>query len=136
MSQSVVIDTNAYSSYKRGEADPTQVVLAIESIIISPVVLGELFAGFELGRKMEQNKNDLQEFLAEPNVLFLTINAQTSEAYASIFKQLRKNGTPIPTNDIWIAAMALQLDIPVFTYDTHFEKVEGLKIVRTVQDLQ
>ncbi len=93
-----------------------------------------MLAGFGLGRKSDQNRKELNEFLQESKVLFLTINAQTSEAYADVYRNLRNNGTPIPTNDMWIAAMSIQLELPVFSFDAHFEKVEGLRIVRSVQD--
>ncbi|MEM7658382.1 MAG: type II toxin-antitoxin system VapC family toxin, partial [Bacteroidota bacterium] len=93
-------------------------------------VLGELLAGFDLGNRAEQNRQELETFLKEPNVLFLTINAQTAEQHATIYRQLRQQGTPIPT-----AAMALQLEMGVFTYDAHFSKIEGLTIVQREEDL-
>ena len=70
-----------------------------------------------------------------PKVLFLTINAQTAKEYSTIYKHLRQQGTPIPTNDMWIAAIANQLDAAVFTYDDHFRKIDGLKVVQSVLDL-
>lgn len=135
MIQSVVIDTNAYSAYKRGDENALKVIKAVESIVFSPTVLGELLAGFELGKKSEQNRKELEEFLNEPKVLFLTINAQTAKEYSKIYKNLRQQGTPIPTNDMWIAAIANQLDMAVFTHDTHFTKIDGLQIVQSVLDL-
>ncbi|MEO1212839.1 MAG: type II toxin-antitoxin system VapC family toxin [Bacteroidota bacterium] len=134
VNRSFVIDTNAYSAFKRGDEEAVEVIIKAESIIFSSIVLGELLAGFSLGSRYKKNLEELREFLDESKVLFLSVNAQTSEAYANIYKMLRENGTPIPTNDMWIAAMAMQLDLPVFTYDAHFEKVNGLEIVRSVQD--
>ncbi|MEL6252718.1 MAG: type II toxin-antitoxin system VapC family toxin [Bacteroidota bacterium] len=134
VNRSFVIDTNAYSAFKRGDEEAVEVIIKAESIIFSSIVLGELLAGFSLGSRYKKNLEELREFLDESKVLFLSVNAQTSEAYANIYKMLRENGTPIPTNDMWIAAMAMQLDLPVFTYDAHFENVNGLEIVRSVQD--
>jgi tRNA(fMet)-specific endonuclease VapC len=134
MIKSIVIDTNAYSAFKRGEKDALEVIKDAEMIVFSPVVLGELMGGFGLGKRAAQNQQELQTFLERPKVLFMTINAQTSEEYAKIFQSLKTKGTPIPTNDMWIAAMAKQLEMAVFTYDAHFSKIEGLKIVRTIED--
>ncbi len=134
MIRSIVIDTNAYSAYKRGEKGALEVVREAETIVFSPAVFAELTSGFGLGRRGKQNYEELQEFLDRPKVLFLTINAQTAEEYAKIFLGLKAKGTPIPINDMWIAAMAKQLEMAVFTYDAHFSKIEGLKIVRTVSD--
>ena len=136
MIQSVVIDTNAYSAYKRGYKDAVDVIKTVDSVIITPTVLGELLGGFELGHKAEQNRKELEEFLNDPKVLLLTINAQTAKEYSKIYKNLRKQGTPIPTNDMWIAAIANQLEVPLFTYDAHFSKIPGLIIVGSVLDLE
>lgn len=135
MSKSVVIDTNAYSAYKRGEKAAIQVIKEAQTIVFSPIVLGELMGGFALGKRSAQNQRELKEFLDQPKVLLLTINAHTAEAYAHIYQQLRIKGTPIPSNDMWIAAMAEQLELAVFTYDAHFSAIDGLQIVRTTLDL-
>ncbi|MEL7533071.1 MAG: PIN domain-containing protein [Bacteroidota bacterium] len=91
--------------------------------------MGELLAGFKLGNREKANQEELRLFLQEPQVLFLTINAQTAASYAEIYQELRQNGTPIPTNDMWIAAMARQLNLAVFSFDKHFAKVKGLKLL-------
>lgn len=135
MIKSVVIDTNAYSAYKRGDKDAVEVVKRVDTIVFSPTVLGELFSGFVLGNRAEKNRKELEEFLNESKVLFLTINAQTAVEYARIYKHLRQQGTPIPTNDMWIAAMAIQLEMAILTYDTHFSHIDDLAIVRTSSDL-
>ena len=134
MIKSIVIDTNAYSAYKRGEADALAVVKDAQTIVFSPVVFAELTSGFGLGNRGKQNQQELEAFLERSKVLFLTINAQTAEEYTKIFLALKAKGTPIPTNDMWIAAMAQQLEMAVFTYDAHFSQIDGLKIIRTVDD--
>jgi len=134
MKKAVVIDTNAYSAFKQGDLEAAEVVAAAETIVLSATVLGELLAGFSTGKRGEVNKQELQEFLADPKVIFLTVNAQTAEEYANIYQYLRSQGTPIPTNDMWIGAIAKQLEMAVFTYDAHFSKIEGLRIVQRVSD--
>lgn len=134
MNKSVVIDTNAYSAYKRGEKAAIEVIKEAQTIVFSPIVLGELLGGFALGKRSDQNQRELKEFLDQPKVLLLTLNAQTAEAYSRIYQQLRTKGRPIPSNDMWIAAMATQLEIAVFTYDTHFSAIDGLRVVQTPMD--
>ncbi len=116
-------------------SDAVEVVRAAETIILCPIVLGELLAGFGIGKRSEQNRKELEEFIADSRVMFLTLNAQTSENYSQVYRQLREKGTPIPTNDMWIAAFAKQLDAGVFTYDGHFAQVEGIQIIQKSTDL-
>ena len=110
-------------------------VKAAETIVFTPTVLGELLGGFSLGKRGQQNEKELQQFLDHPKVIFLTINAKTAEEYARIYQELKAKGRPIPTNDMWIAAMARQLEMAVFSYDVHFTLVDGLRIVQTTDDL-
>ncbi|MEO0583829.1 MAG: PIN domain-containing protein, partial [Bacteroidota bacterium] len=99
MIRSIVIDTNAYSAYKRGETDALEVVQKAETIVFSPVVFAELTSGFGLGKRGKQNFDEPKELLNRPKVLFLTINAQTAEEYTKIFLHLKTKGKPIPVND-------------------------------------
>ena len=114
LTKAVVIDTNAYSAFKLGRQDAVGVVKAAETIVFTPTVLGELLGGFSLGKRGQQNEEELQQFLDHPKVIFLTINAKTAEEYARIYQELKAKGRPIPTNDMWIAAMARQLEMAVF----------------------
>jgi predicted nucleic acid-binding protein len=132
----VIVDTSSYSAFKRGEPDAVEIVRHIPGIIINPVVVGELLSGFALGSKEEKNKKELELFLNSDRVKFVTIDRNTSEHYTKIYKELRSKGKPIPTNDLWIAATAMQYGGAVFTYDSHFEQISNLKVISKFEDLK
>lgn len=132
----VVIDSNAYSDFRRGKVKAREVIEEAEMIILPVIVMGELLAGFASGQREEVNVKLLNQFLELSKVIFMETNLVTAQHYAQIYLQLRKAGTPIPTNDMWIAALAKQLGTGVFTYDKHFDKVEGIHIVRTKEDFK
>ena len=125
----VVIDTNAYAAFKRGESAALSVVEKVNQILINPVVIAELLTGFSLGNRESRNIDELKQFLANQNVVSVRIGYSTAEFYASIIKQLRKKGKPIPTNDIWIGASALEYEANIFTFDRHFNDISGITIV-------
>lgn len=125
----VVIDTNAYAEFKRGNENAVEVIKKAKNIIFTPIVIGELLSGFLLGSKESQNKLELKEFLNSKRVIILNIDARTSEFFALIYKTLRKKGLPIPTNDMWIAAIAMQYNFAVFSYDKHFKYIDKLKLL-------
>jgi len=127
----VLIDTNIYSLAMRGDKTVLNILIGIDKIGISTVSLGELYSGFKGGRNEEKNKNELNIFLDSPRVVIFTIDVETAEFYASILNSLKKNGTPIPTNDIWIAAVAFQHGFKLFSKDKHFKHVKGLIQIST-----
>ena len=122
----ILLDTNAYAAFKNGNKDAVEIIRRVEQIAISTVVMGELLAGFIIGSKEERNRKELSDFLCSPRVIFLMADNETSEYYARLFHQLRLKGQPIPTNDLWIAATALQHGYTVFTYDKHFSNIDNL----------
>ena len=122
------LDTNAYSDFMRGVPERVRVVRTAERIQVPLIVLGELRAGFAAGSREEENVGTLQKFLASPRVSVLSPDEATTGHYARIFVQLRKTGTAIPTNDLWIAALALQHDLDLCSSDAHFQHVEGLRL--------
>ena len=97
-----------------------------EEIIVSPTVAGELLAGFKACSREKENRAIWEAFLDNPAVKQVAISTDTAEFYAEIFRNLRAKGTPIPTNDMWIAACAFQQGAPVYTLDAHFRQIEGL----------
>lgn len=125
---SVALDTNAYSDFMRGVPERVRVVRTAESICVPVIVLGELRAGFAAGSRQQENAETLRIFLASPRVSVLSPDEKTTEHYAQIFVHLRKKGTGIPTNDLWIAALARQHDLELCTSDAHFQHVEGLRL--------
>ena len=122
----VLVDTNIYSLAMRGDAEVVDALRRIDQIFITAVSLGELYAGFRAGRREMENRRELSRFLDSPRVTFLTIDDETAEFYAETLIRLRARGTPIPTNDIWIAATAFQHGLKLFTRDRHFRHVAGL----------
>jgi tRNA(fMet)-specific endonuclease VapC len=95
------------------------------------IVLGELRTGFRLGRQAERNERELKDFLSHPLVRVLEVNEDASHLYAEMIVQLRAAGTPLPTNDVWIAALAVREGATVVTYDSHFESIRrvGSKVL-------
>jgi predicted nucleic acid-binding protein len=122
----LLIDTNIYSDAMRGEKYAIDILRRNVQLFISPVVVGELLAGFKRGKQEEKNKKQLDEFLSRERVFQLSISTGTSEFYAFILNQLKEQGTPIPTNDIWIAASAMENGAGVATRDEHFSKIKGI----------
>ena len=117
------LDTSAYSHFKRGDADAVDLIASAQWIGVPSIVLGELRTGFLLGRQADENERELQEFLREEVVAVLDVDSEASRHYAEIVVALRRAGTPIPTNDAWIAAIAAREGATVLTYDDHFSKV-------------
>ena len=124
----VALDTNAYSDFMRGVPERVRVVRTAERIFVPLIVLGELRAGFAAGSREQENLETLRKFLASPRVAVLSPDETTTEHYARIFVQLRKKGAGIPTNDLWIAALARQHDVDLCSSDAHFEHVDGLRL--------
>ena len=131
----ILFDTNAYTSFKRGHAESVRIVQSAPSIAISSTVLGELLGGFAAGTREAENRRELEAFLAPPRVTLHSVGRVTAERYAEVFASLKAAGTPIPTNDIWIAANALEHGLSLFTFDAHFRKVPGLRVGSTVAEL-
>lgn len=122
----VHLDTSAYSALLRGHPGVAQTLRRPETILVCPIVLGELRAGFRIGTQAARNEELLQSFLATPRVRTVPIDDETADRYAVIQPALRRAGTPIPTNDIWIAASAMQHGSGVVTTDPHFEHVQQI----------
>jgi tRNA(fMet)-specific endonuclease VapC len=122
----VALDTNAYSDFMRGDPGRVQVVRSARTIHLPLIVLGELRAGFAAGNQRSANAANLQRFLNSPRVSVLSPDEQTTHFHAQIYLQLRKQAQPIPTNDLWIAALALQHDLVLCTTDTHFRHIPQL----------
>jgi predicted nucleic acid-binding protein len=132
--RNILLDTNAYSAFKRNVPDAVEIIRHTPLIGMSSIVLGELLSGFALGSHEAINRDELKRFLTSKRVKLLPIDDGTSEQYAGIYQNLKQKGHPIPTNDMWIAASALQHRLAVFTYDKHFQAVEGLVIGNQLSD--
>lgn len=117
----IALDTNRYVDLCKGIEATIQIVATAESIILPFVVLAELRAGFAVGRRGTENERVLRRFLLKDGVSVLYPDDQTTYHYASIFRQLRSQCTPIPTNDIWISALVQQHNFVLHARDKHFD---------------
>lgn len=122
----ILIDTNVYVAFKRGEESSVEILRKAGVIGVSTVVLGELLAGFRCGTRMNRNYRELELFLDSPRVVILPVDEETTEFYARIFQELRGKGKPVPTNDLWIAATAMQHGFVLATHDLHFSYLSGI----------
>ena len=122
----IMLDTTAYVGFKRNVIEIVEFIVGAESILFSPIVLGELMFGFRNGSLFKENMNDLNRFLQHEAVELAQIGDLTSDRYSRIAAQLKLRGTPIPTNDIWIAAQTMEHGVELITSDRHFEKIPGL----------
>ncbi|MEX2555724.1 MAG: type II toxin-antitoxin system VapC family toxin [Actinomycetota bacterium] len=122
----VMLDTSAYSHLRRGESRVVDAVAHADVVFLSATVLGELEAGFRVGSRHLDNRRALEDFLEEPYVRVLDVTRDVARRYGEVFAELRAAGTPVPSNDIWIAAAALTHDAYLLTFDEHFERIEGL----------
>ena len=127
----ILLDTNAYSEYLTGNQDVFHVISKADFVLISVIVLGELYAGFRGGNKCRENLEILRRFLSKPTVTDLPITEETSEIFGQTKNNLRITGTPIPINDVWIASQAIETGSVLITFDDHFENVKGLRIWET-----
>ena len=124
----VMVDTSAYSAFLRGNGEIKQAIMEADEIFLNPVVLGELYAGFVMGGKEKRNRDILRDFLSSPRVQVVALDEETAERYAAIVAYLQSQGTPIPTNDLWIAATAMQYGLKLLTTDTHYRRVPQIII--------
>ena len=122
----VLIDTNIYSLAMRGDENIVDVLRRIDQIGFSTISIGELLSGFKGGSYEEKNKNELNIFLDSPRVTVFAVDVETADFYAAILNNLKSKGTPIPTNDIWIAAAAFQNGFKLFSKDKHFNFISEL----------
>ncbi|MBI4859120.1 MAG: type II toxin-antitoxin system VapC family toxin [Candidatus Riflebacteria bacterium] len=124
----LMLDTSAYSALLRGHPAVCEAVRAARELLVNPVVLGEPRAGFRGGRHERRNEELLGRFLTSSRVGILPIDEESSQPYAAICRSLLAAGTPIPTNDLWIAATAMQHGLTVLTLDDHFAKVPQILV--------
>jgi tRNA(fMet)-specific endonuclease VapC len=121
-------DTCAYSAAARNHVATGNALRLADEIYFSPIVLGELRSGFRKGSQRRQNEEALRGWLNSPRVSSLQIDSETAEIYAEIIDSLRVAGTPLPTNDVWIAASAMQHGLRVLTTDTHFKLIPQILV--------
>lgn len=126
----VLLDTNAYTALFRGHSGVAARVRRAEQVLVSVVVAGELLFGFRNGTRYEANREELDDFLASPYVTLLPVTWVTADRFGRIAAALRQKGKPLPTNDIWIAAHAMESGADLLSFDGHFEHIDGIAWVR------
>ncbi|MFY9739827.1 MAG: type II toxin-antitoxin system VapC family toxin [Candidatus Cybelea sp.] len=122
----ILLDPNRYGDFFLGVAQTVELVEHAETVFVPFVVLAELRAGFVYGRRQAENEHILRQFLSRDGISTLFADDRTTHQYAAIYRQLRKQGTAIPTNDMWLAALALQHDLALHDRDKHFDHLPQL----------
>ena len=125
----ILLDTNRYCDFAVGDKGVLRVLQRAECVALPFVSLAELRAGFAAGAMQRENERILSTFLARERVSVLYPDEGTVRQYAAVYAQLRAQGSPIPTNDLWIAALAIQHDLPLLSRDRHFRKLAQLTLV-------
>ena len=124
----VLLDTNALSALWNGDERVLEALGQAECVLVSIVVLGELFAGFRGGSRMKENRARLTGLLVKPTVRTLELSIETAEVYGQIKDTLKRAGTPVPINDVWLSAQAIETGSVLITFDSHFRKVPGVRL--------
>jgi tRNA(fMet)-specific endonuclease VapC len=122
----IALDTNRYTDLCRGDVSVVEIVEQASEVWLPFIVLAELRAGFAMGSQGPRNEAVLRRFLLKPGVEVVYADEQTTHHYANVYRQLRKQGTPIPTNDMWIAALVLQHSFVLCARDAHFDVLPQL----------
>ena len=122
----LALDANRYTDLCRGDGSVVEAMELADEVWLPFIVLGELRAGFAVGSQGPRNEAVLRRFLLKPGVGVLYPDDQTTHHYAAIYRQLSQQGTPIPTNDMWIAALVLQHSLVLYTRDAHFDALPQL----------
>ena len=128
--RNVLLDTNIYVAFKRNKPSVVECFRNLDYIGLDITVLAELLSGFKGGSREKSNRSELETFLNNARVHLLEHNYQTAEFYAQIYCNLKVKGMPIPVNDLWIAAVAMQYGLALLSLDSHFANIEGL-LLRT-----
>jgi tRNA(fMet)-specific endonuclease VapC len=122
----ILLDTTAYSALMRGHDQVADRVRRAERVVFSTVVAGELLLGFRLGTRLKKNMAELEAFLDNPYVDLVPVTLTTADRFGRIAAALRAKGRPIPTNDIWIAAHAMETGAELLSFDAHFGAIDGV----------
>jgi len=128
MARSILLDSSIAIPHLRGRFNILSHISAADLLFISLIVLGELYKGVFKAPRPDESRRKLDAFLT--NVSVLGLDSATSIQYARLASVLERQGTLIPENDIWIAATALECDMPLVTRDAHFGQVPGLQVLR------
>ncbi|TVQ25367.1 MAG: type II toxin-antitoxin system VapC family toxin [Spirochaetaceae bacterium] len=125
----VLLDTNAYTALLSGDTRVADILDRSDAVLMSAVVLGELYDGFRGGSRTDRNREILASFMGKTRSITVPVTDTTAEWFAQLKQTLRKQGTPIPMNDVWIAATCLEHAAALVSYDAHFQTIHGLLVL-------
>jgi tRNA(fMet)-specific endonuclease VapC len=123
----IVLDTSAYSHFRGNHSEVVDRIAAADLVYLPTIVLGELEAAFRIGRRTADNRAKLEEFLHEDFVRVLAVTSEVARRYGELFVELRAAGTPLPVNDIWIAAATIDAGAKLVTFDSDFDRITRLE---------
>ena len=126
----ILLDSNAYSAFMRGSEEVRSLIQDAEEVLFSAIVVGEQLFGFRQGAHYDRNIAELRSFLERPYVSFIPVGPVTADRYSRVMTALKAKGRPIPTNDVWIAAHAMETGADLVSADGHFEHVDGIAWIR------
>ncbi len=126
MTRRLLIDTNAYAALFGGDGAIADALAGSEAVLLSAIVVGELLDGFVGGTREAANRSELARFREKPRTIVVPVTDTTAEWFALIKQQLRKKGSPIPINDVWIAASCMEHGAALLSLDAHFDEIDGL----------
>jgi len=127
--QRICLDTSAYSQLRRGHRECARILAGAAWLGVPAIVIGELWEGFSRGSRKQENERELSAFLSEPVVEVIPVDLSVGQIYADLLSDLRKKRTPIPTNDVWIAATAVREGASLVTFDRHFQSIPRLSVL-------
>ena len=125
----IALDTNRYRDLCTGDLGVIAALEAATMVYLPFVIIAELRAGFAVGNRGRENERVLHRFLNKTGVETLYPSDATTRFYANLYRQLRTQGTPIPTNDLWIAALTVEHDLVLFSRDTHFHHLPQITLI-------
>ena len=129
--RSLLVDTNVLISFiEKGDEALVDIFSKYDELIVSPVILGEYRAGISETKKGRESQAALEKFLEADSVREVEMTGKTSVYYAKIFQDLKAKGKPIPINDMWIAATALERGVELCSFDDHFSSIAMLQFVK------
>ena len=124
----ILLDTNAYTQLLAGREAVLDIISAADTLYMSIFVLGELYTGFGGGSKEQENREILKRFLLKPTVKILNATLETADVFGMLKSRLNAAGTPLPVNDVWLAAHAIETGSVLISFDKHYNKVSGLRL--------